>query len=260
MPGPETCGWTRQTRVPPPRGTRPCPAQALTRGAPASPPETPQSAACPSWLRRHRAGWAAGSQGRNPSARQGTCGRGVEARRWGSGGGGGGQSRGSPASVHSGEGEGHALEEQEHKEPLAGGTVPHALAVLAGLQGGRGSSGIRPLLPRLSWWARHEKWPARTLDHSLGSGRVSSCLGGLGRGSLRAPAGGWACDSSTKRQHGTPNPRPRAGKGRSLAGSRLETHRFELYLGAVTDPGCGGRGSLPPSCRMFLGTPETGNP
>lgn len=40
---------------------------------------------------------------------------------------------GSPASVHRGEGEGHALEEQEHEEPLTRRAVSHALAVLARL-------------------------------------------------------------------------------------------------------------------------------
>lgn len=48
--------------------------RALTRGAPVSPPETPLSAACLSSRRRHRAGWAAASQGRSPSAHPGTCG------------------------------------------------------------------------------------------------------------------------------------------------------------------------------------------
>lgn len=44
--------------------------------------------------------------------------------------------QGSPAGVHSGECEGHALEKQDHEEPLAGGAVAHALAVLAGLEWG----------------------------------------------------------------------------------------------------------------------------
>lgn len=50
--------------------------------------------------------------------------------------------QGSPAGVHSGECEGHALEKQDHEEPLAGGAVAHALAVLAGLEWGtRGCQG-----------------------------------------------------------------------------------------------------------------------
>ena len=44
--------------------------------------------------------------------------------------------QGSPAGVHSGECEGHALEKQDHEEPLAGGTVAHTLAILAGLEWG----------------------------------------------------------------------------------------------------------------------------
>lgn len=108
-----------------------------------SPPETPLSAACLSWRRRRRAGWAAASQGRSPSAHPGTCGheggevagRGTAAPRGPSGAG------GSPACVHRGEREGHALEQQDHEESLAGRAVSHALAVLAGL--GAGSWGIR---------------------------------------------------------------------------------------------------------------------
>lgn len=50
--------------------------------------------------------------------------------------------QGSPAGVHGGECEGHALEKQNHEEPLAGGAVAHTLAVLTGLEWGtRGCQG-----------------------------------------------------------------------------------------------------------------------
>lgn len=52
--------------------------------------------------------------------------------------------QGSPAGVHRGECEGHALEKQDHEEPLTRGAVAHALAVLAGLGWGtRGCQGRR---------------------------------------------------------------------------------------------------------------------
>lgn len=41
----------------------------------------------------------------------------------------------SPSSVHRGECEGHALEEEDHEEPLTGRAVSYALAILAGLGG-----------------------------------------------------------------------------------------------------------------------------
>lgn len=46
-----------------------------------------------------------------------------------------GRARGSPASVHGGQREGYALEEQEHEESLAGRAVAYALSILAGLGG-----------------------------------------------------------------------------------------------------------------------------
>lgn len=152
-----------------------------------SPPETPLSAACLSWRRRRRAGWAAASQGRSPSAHPGTCGheggevagRGTAAPRGPSGAG------GSPACVHRGEREGHALEQQDHEESLAGRAVSHALAVLAGL--GAGSWGIRAASrPRPGHPAPRDRSSARApARHVAGAGPR------LGAWEGRRAAGSW---------------------------------------------------------------------
>lgn len=158
-------------------------AQALTRAAPASPPESPRSAACLSWHRCHKAGWAAASRGRSPSARPGTCGQQQGGRRPAHQcvrPGRGPQGGASPARVHRGKGEGYALEEQDHEEPLAGGAVTYTLPVLTrlggwsgGQWGGRSGLGADPGILPPGWvgpashcqrdWrdARAPAWSAR---------------------------------------------------------------------------------------------------
>lgn len=80
--------------------------------------------------------------------------------------------RGPPAGVHGGEGEGHALEKQDHEEPLTRRTVTHALAVLTRLagewRGVRAGSQPRNAAARLG-----ETWPPTAKKLKRGQGCTS---------------------------------------------------------------------------------------
>lgn len=155
-----------------------------------SPPETPLSAACLSWRRRRRAGWAAASQGRSPSAHPGTCGheggevagRGTAAPRGPSGG--GAHLRVSTVvSV-----KGTPLSSRIMKSLWQDGQCPTLSQSSLAWGRGRGASGQRagrdPATRRQETGAapglRLGTWPVRALDLVPG------------RGAELREAGGWA--------------------------------------------------------------------
>lgn len=107
-----------------------------------------------------------------------------------------GQDRVSPACVHGGEGEGRALEEEDHEEPLAGWAVPYALAVLTGLGRQNGRVGLPQTQERchLAGWALASCCPAAGAGHNLSKGPVRALDWRL-RG--RERAGSWALPPRT---------------------------------------------------------------
>lgn len=188
-----------------------------------------------------------------------------------------GRARGSPASVHGGQREGHTLEEQEHEESLAGRAVAYALSILTGLGGWGGlrnpatrlgGTGWAPTYQAPSWWARPDKWTVRALHGSLRCGPHTYLPGGWARAqrcqfrawhlsselSRLTATVGWASGSPSK-QH--PGPRrcwsqvdPSGTHGLSAKGpSGLTTQTPKLHLGL--EPGALLVPTRPPAEGLF---------